>query len=232
MKRSPALIVFCREPVAGITKTRLIPHLGARKAADLADAFINDALAKASKLNPSRLVIAGTAETPISRSVYFRKLARRFNADLMDQGGGSLGARMARCLAPFADESGALLIGTDLPSLPVGALQRLNDLLQRRRVVLGPALDGGYYAIGVWGVLPPIFSGIGWSSRHVFEETVQRLKRAGRSPAIGPVWHDIDRWSDVRLLCSYLSHVELQGDHPCPATARVLRRLGLLARRG
>ena len=139
---------------------------------------------------------------------------------------------MERCLAPFAGESGALLIGTDLPSLPDGALQRLQALLERRKIVLGPTLDGGYYAIGVRGAVPPIFRGIRWSSRLVFEETVRRLKGAGRSAAIGPVWHDIDRWSDLRLLCGYLSHLELKKEHPCPATERVLRRLGLLARRG
>ena len=48
------LIVFCREPLAGHTKTRLIPRLGAANAAELASAFIADALAKCRALAPRR----------------------------------------------------------------------------------------------------------------------------------------------------------------------------------
>ena len=157
MTDSPVLIVFCREPVAGQTKTRLIEKLGAKNAAALADAFIIDTMAKASALEPSKLVIAGTGGDAVQQNRYFRLLARRFGAQLMDQGQGSLGARMAHAIAPFCDK-GALLIGTDLPSLPFAALRRLSDLLVRRKLVLGPSLDGGYYAIGVRGDLPPVFT--------------------------------------------------------------------------
>lgn len=228
--KQPALIVFCREPVAGKTKTRLLSHLSPRDAAALAGAFIDDTLAKASQVCPTRLIIAGTAESPVLRSSYFRRQARRFGADLVDQGSGSLGARMARTLEPFTSDSGALLIGTDVPSLPITALRQLYLRIRQRRVVLGPSLDGGYYAVGVRGALPPIFSGIRWSSAGVFDETIAHLKRAGRSAAVGPVWHDVDRWPDVLLLCSYLSILknEAGNPHPCPATASVLRRLGLL----
>jgi glycosyltransferase A (GT-A) superfamily protein (DUF2064 family) len=56
--RNVTLIVFCREPLAGHTKTRLIPRLGAANAAELASAFILDALAKCRALAPRRIVIA------------------------------------------------------------------------------------------------------------------------------------------------------------------------------
>jgi rSAM/selenodomain-associated transferase 1 len=231
----PALIVFCREPLAGRTKTRLLRHLLPQEAATLADAFIIDTLAKAAKIGPARLVIAGTSESPIAESAYFRRLRRRFDAELLDQGKGSLGARMARALGSFAGGRGALLIGTDLPSLPVAALSRLYALLQRHPLVLGPSLDGGYYAVGVRGVVPPIFTGIRWGSTGVFTETVKRLKSAKRRLATGPVWHDVDRWPDLVLLCRYLrtleAHLSRRRSHPCPATARVLKRLGLLRRR-
>ena len=228
------LIVFCREPVPGQTKTRLITQLGARDSAALAEAFVVDTLAKASSIAPRKLVIAGTADGPVERSSFFRAMARRFRARLMDQGRGSLGVRMERALAPFARD-GALLIGTDLPSLPLQALRDLSNLLARRRLVFGPSLDGGYYAIGVRGSMPPVFDGIRWGSMRVLESTLQRVERAGLTAALGPVWHDVDRWADVMLLCEYLRRVEgdsiRRGGHPCPATALVLRRLGLLPRR-
>jgi len=235
VNHSPALIVFCREPIPGRTKTRLMSHIGAAGAAALADAFIVDTLAKVAALHPSKLVIAASAATEPRGSAYFRRLARRFHADLADQGQGSLGARMARVLSPYADETGALLFGTDLPSLPVAAVRRLLELSARRRIVLGPSLDGGYYAIGVRGTIPPVFTGIRWSTSSVLAETLRRVRQAGLTAALGPVWHDVDRWGDLMLLSSYLGSIESgehkDGLHPCPRTASVLRRLGLLARR-
>jgi rSAM/selenodomain-associated transferase 1 len=227
------LIVFCREPIPGQTKTRLMTHLGARDCAALAEAFIVDTLAKASVLARGNLIIAGTADGPVERTPFFRRVAGRFGAKLIDQGRGSLGTRMERALAPFATD-GALLIGTDLPSLPLHAVRDLCRILARRRIVFGPSLDGGYYAIGVRGPMPPVFDGIRWGSGRVLENTMHRLERAGLTAALGPVWHDVDRWPDVMLLCEYLQRIELNSArdaHPCPATVGVLRRLGLLARR-
>jgi len=59
--RRMTVIVFAREPIPGRTKTRLIPAIGRDNAAALADAFNRDALAKAKKLAPAELVIAGSA---------------------------------------------------------------------------------------------------------------------------------------------------------------------------
>ena len=235
MTSRPALIVFCREPLAGRSKTRLLSHLPPEDAAALADAFIVDTLAKAAKIRPARLVIAGTSESGVAECAYFRRLKRRFGAELLDQGRGSLGARMARALGAFAHEGGALLVGTDLPSLPQAALSRVYALLERNPLVLGPSLDGGYYAVGVRGGVPPIFTGIRWGSARVLTETVRRIKFAKWRLAMGPVWHDVDRWPDLILLCGYLRNLEASAGplrhHPCPATARVLKRLGLLPRR-
>jgi hypothetical protein len=55
--RNVTLIVLCREPLAGHTKTRLIPRLGAANGAELTSAFL-DALAKCRALAPRRIVIA------------------------------------------------------------------------------------------------------------------------------------------------------------------------------
>ncbi len=227
----PALIVFCREPVAHQAKTRLIGAMTAAGAAALSDAFILDALAKAVSVNSTRIVIAASATGGVERNKYFHRLARRFGADLIDQGEGSLGKRMARALEPFAPD-GALLIGTDTPSLPRALLAASLEVLRRHRIVIAPSLDGGYYAVGVRGAMPPIFTAIRWGSGGVFDATVQRLERAGIRYALGPAWYDVDRWADVMLLAEHL-RISAQvrsraGSSPCPATESVLKRLGVL----
>lgn len=227
-QRSPAptIIVFTREPIAGITKTRLIPRLGSEGAAALAHAFTLDALSKARQLTDN-LVIAGSAPEEVDRSAYFRKMARRFGAILIDQGSGSLGARMRRSLAPFLDY-GALLIGSDTPSVPLDILARGVDLLRKFRVVLGPSLDGGYYAVGVRHVLPDIFRGIRWGRSDVLASTIARLEAGGTRYTLSDAWYDIDRWNDLILLAAQLRIDGAVSSNPCPATVRVLRRLGLL----
>lgn len=200
-------------------------------AAALSDAFIRDALAKAVSINPSRIVIAASAAGGVERSKYFRRLARRFGAELIDQGDGSLGKRMARALALFSS-SGALLIGTDTPSLPIPLLAASVEALRRSRVLIAPSLDGGYYALGVRGAMPPIFTAIRWGSGGVFDSTVKRLKRAGIRYALGPAWYDVDRWADVMLLAAHLRLSararRRAGASPCPATETVLEQLGVL----
>jgi rSAM/selenodomain-associated transferase 1 len=250
-RRSPAadrssrditLIVFCREPLAGQAKTRLIPRLGAANAAALARAFIDDALCKCRALGPARIVIAASAPGGAGNSIRLRRIARRFGAALVDQGGGSLGARMARALEPYR-AGGAALIGTDTPSLPLELLARSVALLRHAPVVIAPSLDGGYYLVGVRGPMPGIFRAIRWGRKSVLSQTLARLRRSRTRYALGPAWYDVDRISDVALLTAHLARIKTQcrsagarGHRdtsrppplPCPATARVLQRLGLL----
>jgi rSAM/selenodomain-associated transferase 1 len=224
-----ALIVFCREPVAGQVKTRLARRIGDRNAAALADAFIRDTVAKAHAIAPARLVIAASAAGPADPSPYFRRIAQKFGAAVMDQGTGGLGARMARALSSCGGARGALLLGTDVPTLPPRILRRLLASLRNAPVVVAPSLDGGYYAIGVRGPMPPVFSAIRWGGAGVFRETIARLTRARIAYAAGPSWYDVDRWEDLAMLSAHLRILARRGvENPCPATARTLRRLGLL----
>jgi uncharacterized protein len=223
---TPALIVFAREPVPGRVKTRLIPRLGAAGAARLADAFVVDAMTKGAALNSGKLVIAGTSPGPVRESKYLRGLARRFGAELIDQGRGDLGVRMARALAPYVNASGAVLIGTDTPSLPWEFIRQSMDSLRRAPVVVAPALDGGYYLVGARGQVPDIFRSITWGGKKVLKQTLTRLRRLDIRYRLGPWWYDIDQPWDLEFLAADLAR--RRGTSACPATAHLMRELGLL----
>ncbi len=234
--RHLAIIVFAREPIPGRTKSRLIPAVGCEKAARLADAFIRDTLAKAHELKPAELVIAGAAPGGAHRSRYFRCLAREYSAWIYDQGPGDLGQRMMRALRPFTNSGGALLLGTDTPTLPATMLARSASLLKEAPVVLAPTLDGGYYLVGVRGPLPDIFRGVKWGQPCVMSETLQRLRERGHPYRLGPWWYDVDRPGDLAMLCAHLKRrlelpaaraLNIGREIPCPATAVALRELGL-----
>ena len=233
MRRMTA-IVFAREPIPGQTKTRLIPAIGKQNAATLADAFNRDALAKAKRLAPAELVIAGSAPGGAKRSRYFKTLANEFGAWVIEQGTGHLGARMASAMRPFTNAGGAMLMGTDTPSLPVRLLVKSADLLDTYPVVIAPTLDGGYYLVGMRAKLQEIFKPMNWGGPEVLTRTLARLREAGAPYCLGPWWYDIDRPIDLQFLISHLKNrlhqfggqaMVLGSPHPCPATAAVLKRI-------
>jgi uncharacterized protein len=89
----------------------------------------------------------------------------------------------------------ALIFGTDIPSLSQGVLHRACDLLDTCDVVVGPAVDGGYYLIGMKGPNEQMFKGIPWSTSEVYQATLTRaceldLKMASRNAL--PCLQDID----------------------------------------
>jgi uncharacterized protein len=231
-KAKPAVIVFTREPIAGKTKTRLIPELGAVAAARLADAFIDDALRKAAGLDGHKLVIAASSPGPVRPSQYFLRMARRYGADLVDQGEGHLGQRMARVLCRYADPPGAVLFGSDTPSVPASFIHQSMEALHRTPVVIAPALDGGYYLVGVCGAVPKIFSSINWGGSRVLEQTLGRLHRLSIRYQLGPWWYDIDRPTDLKLLAADLTADARRHSSPaCSATAHLMDELGLLGQK-
>ena len=232
---SRTAIVFAREPIAGKTKTRLALLVGDATAAVLADAFLRDTLAKVNALR-IRVVIAAATPQGVIESRYFRDLAETYGTALIDQAMGGLGARMSHALRPYVENGTAILIGSDLPSLPVTHLKRALALLAQYDTVLGPALDGGYYLVGARAPLPEIFRGMTWGKKGVFKETTSRLRAAGTRYALAPWWYDIDEGASLMMLTAHLFRRKRLGallntcmplgrKCPCPTTAAILARL-------
>ena len=182
---SPKLSIFARLPVPGKVKTRLIPAVGEEGAARIYARLLAHTVevARASGLDFELRVTGGEVAA-------FHDL---FGAEtqVVDQGGGDLGEKMARVDAP------ALLIGSDCPGLSVPLLQAAAGALADRRVVLGPANDGGYYLIGFTEPVPFLFEDMEWSTPRVLPETLTRLAARGHGPAILPELADIDTPEDL-----------------------------------
>ncbi|UOR15735.1 TIGR04282 family arsenosugar biosynthesis glycosyltransferase [Qipengyuania aquimaris] len=182
---SPKLSIFARLPVPGQVKTRLVPAVGEEGAARIYARLLAHTVevAKESGLDFELRVTGGEVEA-------FHSLFGS-NVAVVDQGGGDLGAKMARVEAP------ALLIGSDCPGISVPLLQAAAGALGDRRVVLGPANDGGYYLIGYTEPVPFLFEDMEWSTPKVLPETLTRLAAHGYGPAILPELADIDTGEDL-----------------------------------
>ena len=224
--------MFVREPIPGTVKTRLVPALGAAGTAALYRAFIEDACARLAPHVPLALACSPSGG---EGDGFVATLARRRGFPVIAQGEGDLGARMRRvATTALASAPRVVLLGSDAPTLPVEHVTAALRLLapgragrhgNRRRVVLGPSLDGGYHLLGLRPPVPDIFGRMPWSSEHVLARTLARLRRARIVPELLPWWYDVDTPADVDLLARHLTLSLTLGDDPCPCTRRVLARL-------
>ncbi|MBI3768796.1 MAG: TIGR04282 family arsenosugar biosynthesis glycosyltransferase [Deltaproteobacteria bacterium] len=233
--------MLVREPIPGTVKTRLVPAFGAAGAAALYRAFVEDACARLAPCVPLALACAPLPATAAAAPSFVARLARRHGVPVMSQGEGDLGARMRGiATAALASMSGVVLLGSDVPTLPVARVIAALRALRSRgvrpprgvrpratptRVVLGPSLDGGYHLLGLRAPVPDIFRRMPWSSDRVLARTLARLRRARITPTLLPAWYDVDTPADVDLLTRHLALLATLGEDRCPRTRRVLARL-------
>lgn len=193
------IVVLARAPVAGACKTRLIPALGAAGAAVLAQRMLLHTLdaALAAGLGPVTLCATPDPDDPV-----WRTLPLPPRIDLLGQGPGDLGERLARAAQSglCGDANGVLLIGTDCPALDAALLRAAAAALSAHDAVLLPVSDGGYALLGLRRFDTSLFEGIAWSTPMVAEQTLARLDALGWSLARLPAAHDIDTPDDLRHL--------------------------------
>lgn len=253
--REVALVVFAKAPVPGQVKTRLTTGgeggargLSAEEAAALHAAFVRDVCERGARVGFGRrfLYVAGGLSHPL-----LVEIAGRAGYELRAQEGADLGARMHHAIAQELRAAAAVvLIGTDSPTLPGAYLERAGACLQAGEgdVVLGPAIDGGYYLIGARGEVPELFApGIAWSTDRVLTETLRRLRalvasRPGFGVRLLPPFYDVDTPADLARLVTDLSegrgpstesedapHTRAEIDD-APHTRALLGELGLIPR--
>jgi rSAM/selenodomain-associated transferase 1 len=93
-----------------------------------------------------------------------------------------------------------LIVGTDVPSLPLEHYKQALALLETNDLVLGPALDGGYYLIGLKRTIPELFTDIPWSTDQVLSLTQKKAATLGLKTALIPPWRDVDILDDLQAL--------------------------------
>jgi rSAM/selenodomain-associated transferase 1 len=196
-----ALVILTKAPQPGQSKTRLVPPLSYTEAADLARALLLDQLQNLATFDAAQLFIAFT---PKSAAGFFEGfIAQGFTC--FAQCGQSLGERMSHAFEHlFASGfEKIILIGSDLPTLPLGFFCQAYACLEKSAdVVLGPSADGGYYLVGTNRMIAAIFDDIGWSGANVLSQTIHKLGDLGLKHELLPDWYDIDTAKDLERLQS------------------------------
>jgi uncharacterized protein len=213
--------IFVRSPVAGEVKTRLVPPLDPAGARDLYVAFLNDLFPRVreAKFIPT-IFYSGERTAELEAIVPPRW-------PLVPQTGADLGARLAAAFDHLLEAPGAraVVIGSDSPDLPTSHLGRAFQKLKHRDAVLGPAVDGGYYLVGLRARAPSLFAGIRWGTRTVLADTVDAVTREGLSLSLLPLWYDVDDAGGLELLDGLCRARRATGATLLPETERVLAAL-------
>lgn len=194
------LIIFTRYPEPGKTKTRMIGALGAVGAASLQRQMTEYTLTQVQKLQSFRSVSVEVRFAGGNKQLMQEWLGSA--VDCLAQGEGNLGQKIANALySAFQNQTKSVaVIGSDCPGLtPQAIAQAFHQLQLGSDLVLGAALDGGYYLIAINKFMPQLFTGIIWGSDRVFQQTVAIAQKSNLNVFYLPPLADVDRPEDLPI---------------------------------
>lgn len=199
MIKQDHLIIFTRYPEAGKTKTRLIPALGAEGAAQLQQQMTEHTLRCVRELALTYPLSVEIRFTGDDRTLMQAWLGTDLTYQLQEEG--DLGERMS-CTFQVAFEQGAervIIIGSDCPDVDDLKLREAFQTLQQHDLVLGPAIDGGYYLIGLRQFIPQLFFNIAWSTSVVLQQTIAIAQSLSLNVAYLTPLADVDYPEDLSV---------------------------------
>ncbi|WP_407549215.1 DUF2064 domain-containing protein [Streptomyces sp. Pv4-95] len=191
------VLVIAKEPLPGRVKTRLTPPYTPHEAAELAEAALHDTL-QAVRAMPARRRVVVLDGRPGGW------LPPGF--EVRPQSTGGLDERLA---AAFAGSSGpTLLIGMDTPQVTPQLVAPALDVYAWREcdAWLGPAEDGGFWALGLAAPDPRLLRGVPMSTHRTGAAQRARLAAAGLRIRELPPLRDVDTAADAEEVASAAPH--------------------------
>lgn len=189
------LQVFCKAPIPGQVKTRLMPALNAQQAADVYSQLCEQTLKNMTTraLCPIQLWCY-----PHPDHDFLQSLAKQYSLSLKTQQGNNLGERMDYAIQTgLKSYSQVILIGSDSPSLSLHEIQlSIQAFADQKEVVIAPTEDGGYCLIGMNRPHRGLFEGITWGQPEVYRQTQNYLNNSRICYAVLPTQWDVDRYED------------------------------------
>ncbi|MEZ5292933.1 MAG: DUF2064 domain-containing protein [Vicinamibacterales bacterium] len=206
----PAVAMLARAPGAD-GKTRLTASLDHAAATALRTAIFLDTLDAALSLEwPVHVFVTprGEAEAVAVLAAADPAIApARSRLYVRPQADGDLGARMTDAIAGTlgAGHDVAVLVGSDIPDLPIRAVAAAAAAVARAgrgTLVAGPAEDGGFYLLAAAeaGAAATAFAGMTWGHDGVLAGITGRAVAGGGAVALVDRWHDLDAPGDLERL--------------------------------
>lgn len=190
MNNKTALLVFIKNPEKGKVKTRLAATVGDDKALAIYKALMDHTRNVALATNTNRLLFYSqhiNLEDNWSNEDFQKEL----------QAEGALGTKMKFAFVrAFRNARKVVIIGSDCASLTPDIVGDAFAQLSDHDFVIGPAMDGGYYLLGMRSFEAAVFENIAWSTASVFPDTVKIIENLGKTYTLLPELSDIDYEED------------------------------------
>lgn len=185
------LVVIAKEPLPGKAKTRLHPPFTLEQAAHLAAAAIDDTLAAVADLPARRrILLFDGSRPPRSADGY----------EIVPQSSGDLDERLA---AAFDAVTGpTVLIGMDTPQLLATDLAPAFEPWGDVDAWVGPATDGGFWALGMREPRGQLLRGVPMSRDDTGAQQLRRLEQAGLRVGMLRELTDVDTAEDARRVAA------------------------------
>jgi uncharacterized protein len=200
------MLVVAKAPVAGLVKTRLGRVIGMEQAAVLAAAALLDTLAVcAAAYGVSRCHLA--LDGDLSRAVHHEEIEVAVDGwTVHRQRGDGFAERLVNAHADVGSTTltPVVQVGMDTPHLAASTLLDVGDQLTHRdSAVLGPALDGGWWLLGVGGPhLVRHLGGVVMSTISTGAMTRRALQRAGARVSEVEALRDVDELEDAERVAA------------------------------
>ena len=187
------LLLMAKAPVPGLVKTRLVPPLTPDEAAALHAAMLADTVTVLQHVSVDKIHAAVMPAT-------FNRALLPSSWNIFPQVAGDLGARLAAAFRHVMGQgaSRVVAVGVDSPTLQPSSLQAAFAALARADVVLGPAEDGGCYAIGLRQLSAAFFEGVTWGTASVCDQLIARANCRCQI-ALEIIWRFVAPFCDIRM---------------------------------
>jgi glycosyltransferase A (GT-A) superfamily protein (DUF2064 family) len=180
-----AVVVVAKHPVPGRVKTRLHPPLTLEAAAAVAAASLDDTLLALAGAGTRRILYSDDGHLPAVAAGW----------ESWRQPEGPLDERLARLLDRLDEPM--ILVGMDTPQLGPALRPALEEWPEEVDAWFGPALDGGFWALGLRRPAGDLVRGVPMSRADTGERTVHRLMKARLRMRRLPPLRDIDGIVDL-----------------------------------
>ncbi len=197
------VLVMAKAPRPGAVKTRLAADVGAEEAAALAAAALLDTLeACGAAFAECHLALEGALEDAVDGGALSEAAA---HWQVFPQSAGGLGDRLADAHRRVAASgTGPVVqVGMDTPQVTPGLLRAVAGGCAAGRAVLGPAEDGGWWALGlVDGVGASALPAVPMSTSTTGALTRSALSGAGLTVQTTTTLRDVDTLADARIVAA------------------------------
>lgn len=201
-------LVVAKAPVPGQAKTRLARHVGPEAAADLAAAALLDTLAACQVAFGTECHLALTGDlADACRADEIRQRLQGWR--VFTQTGDTFAARLAHAHRAVAgDAPGPVVqVGMDTPQVSPELLRRAASRVRPGRALLGPAVDGGWWLLGLDDpAAADVLVGVPMSSAETGRETHRALVAHGLEIEYGPTVRDVDTLEDAARVAAEAPH--------------------------